>query len=485
MGRRGFSVLFGLILIFSAGAGEGRDIYTNAREGTFAGEQWFWFAVPRGGELRLVVDKAEIYRGPGPGMVHLDSRAGEARVFELTAQRISPEKGLTANLDFRIVVDRKTARPPERALGLDGGGYAVLRREEAPGKVLYVSGNPSGESPGDGSREYPFAFLDEAAELAQRTGVRNIRLSGPVRLRENLEVSGDITVSGFFERPGAGIIIPEKTGIRVSGGILRLRGVTLERPAGEGAVFQVESGAGLEIAGSVIAVSGPLIRAEERGVSLITDSLVLSRMPGDRRFPVLSAGGGRIYAVRSRFEVEGRHGLFLDMKGGEVSVEDSVFLVKAQRTGTLFNLEQTRADCTGLTASVSAEDYGSVMELSGSTLVMTGGSLSVSAGDGVILFTDATDALCAGTGFFLASSFAATAVETRGRFPFVSDCYFSFTGSALRAEVFSGITPQPGAVAGNVFRGFSHILGNEYPAGDIAAFNGSFAPALKPNSVSP
>jgi hypothetical protein len=494
MGRRIIFILFGLVPVFFAGAEETPAVYTNARGGTFTAEQWLWFAVPQGEELRLVLDKAEIYRGPGPGMVHLNSQAGEARGFELSARRISPG-GLTESLDFFIVVDRKTVHLPERALRLNEGGYAVLLRGEEPGRVLYVSGRPPGETEnsgfsGDGSREYPFVFLDEAVELAKRTGVRDIRLSGPVWLRKNLDISGDMTISGFFEppgTPGAGMIIPDKTGIRVSGGILRLRGITLERPEGGGAVFLVESGAGLELADSAIAVSGPLVRAEDRGVFLIMDSLVLSRMPGERRFPVLSAGGGRVYAVRSRFEVEGRHGLFLDMKGGEVSVEDSVFLIKAQKTGTLFNLDQARADCTGLNAAVFAEDYGSAMELSGSRLVMTGGTLTVSARDGVILLTDAADTLCAGTGFFLASSFAAAAMEIRGRFPFVSDCLFVFAGSASRAEVFSrpnaGTTPPGGTIAGNVFKGFSHILGNEYPVQGIAGFNRSFAPAQKPNSV--
>jgi hypothetical protein len=172
------------------------------------------------------------------------------------------------------------------------------------------------------------------------------------------------------------------------------------------------------------------------------------------------------------------------MKGGAVSAEDSRINILSRNTGIAFGMEGVRADFKGLDVSVQAGDYGSILELSGSQLLVIGGNFSVSARDGVILWTEESDLLFAGTAFSLAASFVARVMEIKGKFPLVSDCFFGFSGPAGRSEIFSGPVPHPGSVGGSVFKGFSHILGRDYPAGSIAAFNRAFAPADNPNRLS-
>ncbi|MDR1375169.1 MAG: hypothetical protein LBJ24_09385, partial [Treponema sp.] len=90
----------------------------------------------------------------------------------------------------------------------------------------------------------------------------------------------------------------------------------------------------------------------------------------------------------------------------------------------------------------------------------------------------------------------ARAMELSGRFPLVSGCYFNFTGFARQAEVFSAghsrpasgaggplLRPAPGSVAGSVFKGFTHILGGEFPVSGLSAFNRAFAPPDRPNTA--
>jgi hypothetical protein len=506
MKRRLCSLFFALFLLPALGAlPEDSGIFTNAGGGVFSAEQWLWFSVAPGEELRLVLNGAELYRGPGPERIFLDADSGGERQFELTAERYGPgETAARESRGFSIYINKKVLNPSAPALRTTDDGEVAFMAAGGPESAVFVSPGeelPATEAagavpPGTGTREDPFIYLEDALDFAKKSGRTTIRLAGQVRLRKDLEITGDITIRGTAEEPGAarpGIAIPAPFGVRVNRGILRLRGLTVERKSPGGAAFTVAAGAGLEIADSVIPAAGPLIQAGENGVCLIRDTLVTSVMAGSQRRPVIRAGAGRIYLLRSRFEVAGVHDLFMEMRGGRLSAEESRFVMNAGQTGTLFDLEGVRADFKDLAASVSAADYGSILEIAGSRLVMTGGRFAVSARDGVMVLSGHTEALYSGADFSLSSSFVARIMEIKDRFPLVMDCGFSFSGPAVRSEVFVFNPGGPGPfrpdtsrngsafVTGNVFRGFSHILGNEYSMEDLPEFNRAFAASGKPN----
>jgi hypothetical protein len=362
---------------------------------------------------------------------------------------------------------------------------------------------PLGSVPpaGNGDRDRPFRSLDEALALAKREGRKHISLAGSALLQRSVEIAGDIRIDGSFDgnwgasENKALIVVPREAFLQVSSGVLTLKSLNLERQApGKGAGFlRVKGGAALEVLDSILTHTGPLARIDEGGQCRISGTQVASLLTGEERIPVIDAGKSRIFLIRSRFTLEGGHGLILNMNGGVLQAEESVFRVQGQRTGTVFNLSALQADLKGLQASVQAADYGSVLELSDSKLTVTGGSFSAAARDGVVLVADATEALFLGVEFQVASSFVARAMEIRNRFPSVTDCRFSFAGSARNSEVFSGIktggsrtealSPDPGAIAGNVFQGFSRILGAGYPVESLQGFNRDFAPPGRPNRV--
>ena len=495
MGRRIICVFFFvLVLLALAGAAE-TGIYTNAQPGSFAGGQWLWFSVNPGESLRLLLDGVELYRGPGPGTVFLDAGKGEERSFELSAERYAPVDSRPREVRvFVIRLDKRAAEEAVSPLQTNEAGAAALMAGADPSLDIFVSGTGMAAEgrPGTGTREDPFVHLDDAVSLARRTGRDTIRLSGRAVLRGSLEISGNIAIIGS-PAPGANraaITIPRSGSIRIHRGIFRIQGVTVEKEAAPSPGLYLGRGAGFELSNAVFSGGGPLIWVEENGVCLISDSLLSPVMAEDRRLPALSAGRGQIHLRRSHGALEGIHGLFAGMMGGVLSVENCFFRIEAERSGTLFNLDGVRADISGLSAFVSAGDYGAVAELRNSRLVMLDSGLSVSARDGLLVLSEDSEALYARTGFSLVSSFVARALELSGRFPVVSECYFNFSGFARQAEVFSvrpgprgRIMPGMGAVGGSVFKGFTHILGPEYPKGGIAAFNRAFAPEEKPNTL--
>jgi hypothetical protein len=368
--------------------------------------------------------------------------------------------------------------------------------------TIYVSSVAEhGSAPGTGDRDRPFASLDEALALAKREGRKHISIAGSALLRRPAEITEDIRIDGSFddtwEASGskALVVVPPEGFFQVSAGVLTLKSLSLEKQSpGNGTGFlRVRRGAVLEVLDSLLTHMGPLAKIDEGGQCRVADTQVASLLVGEERIPVIDAGNARISLVRSRFTLEGGHGLILNMKGGVLEAEESVFRVQGQRTGTVFNLSALQADLRGLQASVFAADYGSVLELSDSKLTVTGGSFSTAARDGVVLVADTTESLFLGVEFQVASSFVARAMEIRNRFPSVTDCRFSFTGSARNSEVFSGmrtggsrtesLTPVPGTIAGNVFKGFSHILGGGYPVESLRGFNRDFAPQGRPNRV--
>jgi hypothetical protein len=226
----------------------------------------------------------------------------------------------------------------------------------------------------------------------------------------------------------------------------------------------------------------------------LEDLRIRSLMSGAERIPVIASSAAVLGILRCQWELEGRNGLLCELRDGVFQAEDSLFRVTARATGTVLSLRGVDAEFRNLSASVDAADYGAVLEITDSKLIMSGGAMAVTARDGVAVITENTDSLYLGTGIGVNTSFVSRAMEVRGSFPKVTDCRFSAGGSARRSEVFSaevspgrgrkgGPAVQEGSIAGNVFRGFTHLLGDEYPAGDIRGFNRAFAPQDRPNSV--
>jgi hypothetical protein len=86
--------------------------------------------------------------------------------------------------------------------------------------------------------------------------------------------------------------------------------------------------------------------------------------------------------------------------------------------------------------------------------------------------------------FRLEGDFSASAIEIKGSFPLVRNSMFYSIGTAGISEVFSSSEssdPAAFGVTGNLFSGFTHILGRAWPAEQLALFNQSFASPDRPN----
>ncbi len=112
-----FAAFLIALLPLSGGAEEDRRpsgvrvLATNAEGGVFPSERRFWFAVPEGERLRLVLDGVQTYLGAGPASAQLAAKEGEERLYELVAERLSanPEDVLLETRGYQVVVD---AAPP-------------------------------------------------------------------------------------------------------------------------------------------------------------------------------------------------------------------------------------------------------------------------------------------------------------------------------------------------------------------------------------
>jgi hypothetical protein len=358
-----------------------------------------------------------------------------------------------------------------------------------------------------GTRENPYVFLDDALDRAQRERRRLIHLTGYAILRRNQEITGDIEIDGSYDEnwdtsgSKAYIEVPEGVTIRVRGS-LNLRDVAVERMNGSGSLFHVRSGGVLVLDDSGISHMGPLLNMERNGTCLMQYISLLSMASGgeyvsadreNQRIPVITASGASLTIRQSRWEMEGSYGILCALQGGNFRAELSNFRMAAQTTGTAFILSGTGTELQDLSLSVQAQDYASALELSGARLRVSGGQITVSARDAVAIITENTDAGYFGTGFTVISSFVSRGMEIRDRFPLVSGCNFTFSGSTRRSDVFSAfrtgetrlgtLVPAAGAVGDNSFQGFTHILGTNYPVNNIQEFNRLFAPAGHPNTI--
>lgn len=180
-GGRGFplvvcSVLSALSVFFPSGlAAQSRlgaeGIETNAREGQFASDQTFWFSVPAGERLRLLLDGAERYSGGTSASLELGAGNGEERSFLVTAERRSPPPldSLLETRSFSVTIDR---RPPQ-ALTRENGdvffreeGITVAALAEAGDELVYFPDLSSAVLP-----PFPVNALLWASDAAGNTSV--------------------------------------------------------------------------------------------------------------------------------------------------------------------------------------------------------------------------------------------------------------------------------------------------------------------------
>ncbi|QQO11253.1 hypothetical protein [Breznakiella homolactica] len=363
--------------------------------------------------------------------------------------------------------------------------------------TVYVSASVKGGPVRDGSRENPFESLDEALALAGRESRRLIRVSGAALLTGNAAVTGSFSVLGNFDsrwepaetktrlmpEPGASLV--------VSGGELTLSNLQIEGGNSPGPVFRIENRGTLVLSGVSAEHRGQFLTMSGESRLSLYQSSVLSTVSEERRLPVIAARGGTIEIAESGLSMDGSNGLLLEMENGNLSVLDSTVAGGTGQTGTLFLLTRVQGELKGSEFRCQSGDYASVLESSNSRLTVTDCRFSAAARDGIVVVLDNTAAVCRDSTFLLAASFVAKAMDIRGVFPTVSGCTFRFTGTAGRSEIFSAapsagnpLLPIPGLIGNNVFTGFTHILGNEYPLDSLRGFNRSFAPPGQDNTLS-
>ena len=119
---------------------EGLDslIRTNARGGLYSRDQQCWFSVPENNRLRLSLDGAPIYQGPGPTSVLLSAKKGEERQYNLQAERRSPppEDALLESRSFIFYIDRKSPEIPRITVRAPDGGERTLVVETEPNSLV-------------------------------------------------------------------------------------------------------------------------------------------------------------------------------------------------------------------------------------------------------------------------------------------------------------------------------------------------------------
>jgi len=376
-------------------------------------------------------------------------------------------------------------------------GPKTLRNFTLDPKTIYVSPEPlmTGAAPGPipkGGMDNPFSSLDEALDFAMAQGLNSLRLAGTLRLTKPVTVSRNLYLDGGWRKgmSGARAVLELGDGFSWNldpGVSLALVELKMDREKGDTPLIQAGRSGTLEIAGSAITQTGPLL-AMESGACVIKDSQISTKIYGDRRIAALSARESVVQINSSRIEMEGDYGLLMELRGGNLSAKDSTLLAAGKKTASLLTLEGTRANLVNLTMPVSARDYASVLEASASELFLSGGTLGVSARDTSAVLLDQSSAVFLDASFRVEGIASGRAIEIRGPFPAVTNCRFFLEGAAdgraRRDEVFAGTeaaAPQAETIVGNWFLGFTHIWGGNWPLEKLQGFNRAFATPEKPN----
>lgn len=123
-------------------AAQNGGLQTNALSGVFQADRRFWFSVPDGQRLRLLVNGNESYRGPGPSSSTFTARPGEDRSYELVAERRSapPEDALLESRSFSVRIDASPPAPVSVAGSQDrnAGSPWTLRFSAEEGSRVFA-----------------------------------------------------------------------------------------------------------------------------------------------------------------------------------------------------------------------------------------------------------------------------------------------------------------------------------------------------------
>jgi len=392
----------------------------------------------------------------GRGSLDIVSSLGEAAQVTVEGVLLDPSGNRSQRTIRSFLIDPKTIYVSSRPL-------ISASSEESP--PLGVA--PLGVAPG--GMDNPFASLEDALDYALARDLKSIQIAGTLELRRPVTVSGTVRIDGGGRRDGAGDREADNRAVLVlgdgfywninPGACLTLSNLKAERKRGDNALIRAGKNGKLELSGSVLTHTGPLLVMDE-GICEIRNSQVSSKIAGEQRIAAFSSRASEVQIVNSRIQLEGNYGLFFDLQGGNFSAKDSIFLCAGLTTATVFVFNGTRGILDNLILSAAAGDYASIMEASGSKLVFSGGTLGVSARDTSAILLDNSSAAFFGATFRVESSLTARALEIRGLFPEINNCRFYSTGSARRSVVFSGMeeTALPdGSLTDNSFSGFTHI----------------------------
>ena len=366
---------------------------------------------------------------------------------------------------------------------------------------------------GTGTWADPFRYLEDALEAAMARGVRYVRVLGTVELRRSVAIDREIQIAGLFsleelptdsggaslrEDPAAQsrIIMQSSAGFRLNAP-LTLAHCILERPLGLDPVFTLASRGSLEIADALVCSQGILLDSRENARCSILDSRIISWDSPEPSGYALNAQGSTLEIRGSRWEAETQHGLLGRISAGVFSGHSSDFVLRSSRNGSLFAIQEATVLLQDCLLAVEAADFGSALEAQDSVLRIEKSRIRLKSRDGILAVTRNTEGVFTETAFFLDCDFIARGFEVEIRFPILQNCQFAAQGRAQRSEVFAGSPgtglpdssipvpvplPLPGSLAGNVFLGFTHIMGN-YTREDIQQFNRIFGARDRPNRV--
>ena len=312
--------------------------------------------------------------------------------------------------------------------------------------TIYVSVNPLIYSPmpGEiGGMDNPFTSLEDALNHANRTGARDVYLSGTLELNRTVYLSGDLRITGDWlrgEMDNRAIIIASTNSLLYieDGSDITIRDVRLLRGGGNSCLFNIENSK-LAIYNSVINVM-----SQEQ-----------------QRNGIFFANNSSIDLYNTRIQLTGDYSLIFDLTDSEINAENVNFLVTGERTATLFSLIDSRGIFSDFSFTSSANDYSSILEGESSEVVFYDGTMHLSARDTSALFLNNTTCAILRSTIDMESIFSARAIDVRGFFPLIQDSTFISRGSSTRSEVFSltaaavSITPD---AEGNTFIGFSHLM---------------------------
>ncbi len=361
--------------------------------------------------------------------------------------------------------------------------------------IIYVAGNVSPVKNGnpDGSRERPFQTLDEAIALALKEGRRVIYVAETAAVKSRLSLSGEIVINGGFdgewkpaEYPGT-LRFDPTAGITLEQGKLTFYNTSIEWPGNGKYLIEGNPGSAITMIKSRVSGTGPLIRTSRDCNVYLEDCSISASVKGPGRSPYFYFDATQGLIRDTVITLDETHGLVLHASASDINITGSAFVLKAEKTGTLFSIDSVNFHIQNINASVTAEDYSSAVESVNSNILIQDSLFSVKSRDGTVLILDRSETSLVNTELQLNTSFLAQAVQIKGNVPGVTGCSFIFTGSSSRSNVFSGIfsnTPDPKKIGGNTFIGFSHILNDNYPAESIMGFNRDYAPQGKNNLVS-